>query len=121
MGNIKKIIVNSHTYYFFDDLINIKEFDSSLTKKTKNIGIYNTGYITIKKINDYENINSLNSLYLIIGKADRYIEENYRNKCLVFNSTVGNKKLLAKFTNFWEEIKHLTEENVKKVSMKMIS
>ena len=35
MGNIKKIIVNSHTYYFFDDLINIKEFDSSLTKRQK--------------------------------------------------------------------------------------
>ena len=30
----------------------------------------------MKKIDDYENINSVNPLYLIIGKTDRYIEEN---------------------------------------------
>ena len=32
----------------------------------KDIGIYNIGYITIKKIDDYENINSVNPLYLIL-------------------------------------------------------
>ena len=41
-------------------MINIKDFDLSLLKigkrSYKNIGIYNTGYITIKKIDDYENI-----------------------------------------------------------------
>ena len=30
--------------------------------------MYNIGYITIKKIGDYENIYSVNPLYLIIGK-----------------------------------------------------
>ena len=44
MGNIKQIIIKSRTYYFFDDVINIKDFDSSqlkLDKKSyKNIGIY---------------------------------------------------------------------------------
>ena len=53
-------------------MINIKDFDSSLIKIDKkyykNIGIYNTGYITIKKIDDYEGINSVDPLYLIIGK-----------------------------------------------------
>ena len=56
-------------------MINIKDFDSSLTeidkKSYKNIGIYNIGYI--KKIDDHENINSVNPLYLITGKADEYI------------------------------------------------
>ena len=41
-------------YYFFNGMINIKGFDSSLLKidkkSDKNIGIYNIGYITIKKI-----------------------------------------------------------------------
>ena len=65
-------------------MINVKDFDSSLIKIDKkcyvNIGIYNIGYNTIKKINDYENINSVNLLYLIIGKADGYIDENNGNK-----------------------------------------
>ena len=29
----------------------------------------------IKKIDDYESINSVNPLYVIIGKADEYIEK----------------------------------------------
>ena len=39
----------------------------------------------------------------------RYIEENNRNKHLVFTSTDANKKVLTKFANFWNEIKHLIE------------
>ena len=113
MGNIKQINIKNRTYYFFNDMINIKDFDSSLIKidkkSYKNIGIYNIGYIIIKKIDDYKSINSVNSLYLTIGKADGYIEENNGNKYLVFTSTDGNKKVLAKFTKLWDEIKHLIE------------
>ena len=54
MGNIKQINIKNHTYYFFNDMINIKDFDSSLIKidkmSHKNIGIYNIGYITMKKL-----------------------------------------------------------------------
>ena len=50
-------------------MINLKSFDSSLLKLDKklykNIGIYYIGYTTIKKIDDYENIYSVNHLYLI--------------------------------------------------------
>ena len=49
-------------------------------KVLQKIGIYNIGYITIKKIDDYEDIDCVNPLYLIIGKADGYIEEKNRNK-----------------------------------------
>ena len=35
MGNIKQINVKSRTYYFFNDMINIKEFDSSQLKTDK--------------------------------------------------------------------------------------
>ena len=65
-------------------------------KSYKNIGIYNIGYITIKK-NDYcENTNSVNPLYLRITHANRYIEEINENKYLIFDSRDENKELLKK-------------------------
>ena len=32
MGNIKQISIKNNTYYFFNDIINIKNFDSSVLK-----------------------------------------------------------------------------------------
>ena len=61
-------------------MINIKKFDSNLLKidkkSYKDIGIDNIGYITIKKIDDYENIYSLNPLYLVIDNVSGYTEYN---------------------------------------------
>ena len=79
MGVVKQIDIKNRTYFFYNDMINIKKFDSNLLKidkkSYKDIGIYNIGYITIKKIDDYENIYSVNPLYLIIAHANGYIEE----------------------------------------------
>ena len=58
--------------------------------------MYNIGYITVKKIDDYENIYSVNPLYLIVDHARGYIEEKGVNKYLVFNSIDENKELLKK-------------------------
>ena len=59
-------------------MINIKNLDQMLLKTDrksyKNIGIYNTGYITIKKTDDCENIYSVNPLYLLVNHANRYTE-----------------------------------------------
>ena len=81
-------------------MINIKKFDSNLLKidkkSYKDIGIYNMGYITVKKIDDYENIYSVNALYLIITHTSGYIQEKGVNKYLVFDSTDENKELLKK-------------------------
>ena len=52
--------------------------------------------ISIKKVDDYKNINRVNSLYLIIGNVDGYIEENNGNRYLVFTSTDGNKRNTSK-------------------------
>ena len=80
MGNIKQINIKNGTYYFLNDMINIKESDSSqlkIDKKSyKNTGIYYIRYITTKSISDYENINSVNPLYLYIANVDKCIEEN---------------------------------------------
>ena len=60
-------------------MINIKNFDPVLLKidrkSYKNIGIYNIGYITIKKIDDCENIYSVNPLYLVVNHAGEYVKE----------------------------------------------
>ena len=73
MGNIKQNNIKNRTYYFFNDMINSKDFDSILQKidkkSYKNIGIYNIGYITIKKIDDCGNIHSVNPQYLMIGEV----------------------------------------------------
>ena len=78
MGEIKQIDIRNWTYYFYNDITDIKNFDAKLLKidkkSYKNIGIYNIGYITKKKIDDYENIYSVNPLYLFIDHWNGYIE-----------------------------------------------
>ena len=104
MGTIKQIDIKNRTYYFCNDIIDLKYFKSNLLKKIKNhekTGIYNTGYITIKKLDDCENIYSVNPLYLRINHANGYIEEKGANKYLVFDSmelhsTDENKELFKK-------------------------
>ena len=65
-------------------------------KSYKDIGIYNIGYITIKKFDDCEKIYSVNPLYLLIDHASRYIVEKGVNRYLIFDSTDKNKELLKK-------------------------
>ena len=80
MGNVKEINIRNRTYLnvFFDDMINIKDFNSNLLKIDrkfyKNINIYYIEYITMKD-SDYVNISSVNLLYFIIDKVDGFIEE----------------------------------------------
>ena len=54
MRNTNQINIKNRTYYLFNDMISIKDFDSNLLKTdkklNKNISIYNTGSITIKKL-----------------------------------------------------------------------
>ena len=73
-------------------------------KSHKNTGIYNIGYITIKKIDDCENIYSVNLLYLLIAHGNRYIQEKGMNKYFVFDSTDENKELLKKYNDFLMEL-----------------
>ena len=35
MGSIKEVNIKNRTYYFFDDMINIKDFDPNLLKIDK--------------------------------------------------------------------------------------
>ena len=69
MGEVKQINIKNRTCYFYD-IIDLKDFEPNLLrtdkKYWKGINIYYIGYITIKKIDDYEGIYSVNPLYLRI-------------------------------------------------------
>ena len=120
MGAVKQIDIKNRTYYFYNDMSDIKKFDSHLLKidkkSYKDIGIYNIGYITIKKIDGYENIYSVNPLYLTITHASGYIEcnsvkEKGVNKYLVFDSMDENKELLKKYSDVFNGIRNKIKKN----------
>ena len=79
MGVVKQIDTKNEIYYFYNNIIDLKNLDARLfkveKKSYKNIGIYNIGYIIIKTIDDCENIYGVNPLYLRIDHANGYIEE----------------------------------------------
>ena len=110
MGEVKQINIKNRTYYFYNEMINLKDFDSNLLKidkkHYKGINIYYIGYITIKKIDDCENIYSVNPLYLLVNHASGYIEEKNGNKYLIFDSVDENKEVLKKYADVWDGIKN---------------
>ena len=116
MGTVKQIDIKNRTYYFYNDMTDVKKSDSNLLKidkkSYKDIGIYNIGYITIKKIGDYEDIYSVNTLYLTITHTSGYIEEKGVNKNLIFDCTYENKESLKKYNDVFNGIKNI----IKKIS-----
>ena len=78
MRSIKEINIKNQTYYLFDDMINLKNFNSSLIKidkkSYKDIDIDDIGYIIVKD-SDYVKINSVNPLYLITDSATGHCKE----------------------------------------------
>ena len=78
-------------------------------KSYKNIYICYIGYITIKNIDDYESIYSVNPLHLRINHASGYIEEKNGNKYLIFDSVDENKELQKKYNDVWNGIKEVSD------------
>ena len=115
MGETKQINIKNRTYYFYDDIIDIKKFDARLlkldNKSYKNIGI-----------DDYENIYSVNPLYLFITNANGYIEdssidhasgyikEEVVNKYLVYRCLQMKIKSYRKYNDVWNGIKNKIKE-----------
>ena len=107
---IKDIDIKSHTYYFLDDIISIKNFHLSKIKidekSYKNILIYFIGYVTIKDLKHLK-INSVNLLYLIINKLNIYFEEIEKNKYLTLVPTNECKEKIYKNEELWSKIRDL--------------
>ena len=126
MEEVKQIDIKNRTYYFYNDIIDVKNFDARLLKidkkSCKNIGIYNIGYITIKKNDDCESIYSVNALYLRVDHVNGYIKEKGVNKYLVFDSTDENRVIKKNTMMFGMELRvKLKKFAVMSVIMKKIT
>ena len=109
MRETKQVNIKSRTYYFYNDQINLKDFDARLLKVDKKdyneIDIYYIGYVTVKKIANCNNINSVNSLYLMINEMIGHFEEKNENKYLVLDDVDENKEVSKKYEEVWEGVK----------------
>ena len=109
MGKVKQINIKNRTYYFYNDQINLKDFDARLLKvdkkNYKEIGIYYIGYVTVKKIANCNNINSVNPLYLTINEMIGHFEEKNENKYLVLDDVMKIKKFQRNMKKFGEVLK----------------
>ena len=85
MKTIRQVNIKNCQNYFFNDITNIKNFDTSLLNihqvsfENNDTVIYDIKYI--------KNLDSSNSLYLIFNDLDAYIEKSGENKYLIFAST----------------------------------
>ena len=98
MGKIKQINIKNRTHYLFKEMVNIKDFDSSLLKLDQNsfksIGIYYIGHTT--KTDKYK-INSVNPLCLLVHKVDGFIEKKEESKYSNITLTDSNREVLKKY------------------------
>ena len=109
MSEVKELNIKNRTYYYFNDITDIKDFQSNVLKINKkqyqDIDIYYIGYIAIKNFGDCENIHSVNPFYLIIYSATGYFKEKYGEKYLILDST---EKYAEFFSGIISEIKTIT-------------
>ena len=74
-------------------------------KNYKKIGIYYIGYVTLKEIANWNDINSVNPLYLMNDEMIGHFEEKNGNEYLVLDDTCENKKVSQKYGDIWGGIK----------------
>ena len=73
MNTTKQINIKNWTYYFYNDIIDMENFDAKLLKidkkSYKGIDTFKIGYVTKKKIGNCMSINSGYPLYLGITRV----------------------------------------------------
>ena len=119
--NIRQIKIKNCPDYIFNDtmIVNIKDFDSSLSETNKlsfkevfSVNIHYIKYIPTKspnRISIDKTDNDEDYLYLFLDDVDGHIEENNETKYPVFSLTKRNKEALKNYTKLWEETKRQIE------------
>ena len=101
---IRQLNIEGRTYYFYNDLINIKNFNSkNLKLDKKNVlgnGVYSIGYITKKP---QWNVNTVNPLYLMSNRIKGHFEEVDGDKYLITSSENGY--IMEKYQEVFDGIK----------------
>ena len=68
--------------------------------------------MTIKD-SKYAKINSVNPLYLLIGKMNGYFEEINGNKYLTLGPTNEKKEIMKKYKELWSKIRDMIRSVIK--------
>ena len=109
MGEVKQINVKTRTSDFYNDQIDLKDFDVRLLKvdkkDQKEIDIYYIGYVSVEKIANCNNINSVNSLYLMINEMVGHFEEKNENKYLALDDVDEKKEFQKNMKKFRKLLK----------------
>ena len=108
MKKIKQINIKNRTYYFYNDIIDIDQFDESKIKVDKKdfngIDIYYLGYEHKKKISECNAIKSVNSLYLRIVDMKGQFEKGKDDAWYLIISYKDD--VYEKLINIFESIKN---------------
>ena len=111
METTKEINIKNQTYYFYNDIINLDEFDESKIKVDKkdfnDIDIYYLRYKHKKKISECNVINIVNPLYLRIININGQFE---KGKDEVWYLVISDKDVCKKLVDIFESIKNKTTE-----------
>ena len=101
-NKVKDIDIKICTYCFFNDIINIKNFDPNNIKidekSYKNILIHYIEYVAIKD-SKYVKINSVNLLYLVFNSVNKYL-----NKEIKYLALVTNNESKEKMKKIWRSL-----------------
>ena len=114
MGEIKQINIKNRTYYFYNDVINLDEFDGSKIKIDRkylnDIDIFYLGYEYKKKFTECNEMNSVNPLYLRIKVMKGQFKKG-KGDNVWYLIIFGDADVLRKFANIWKSIRAKIEEN----------
>ena len=92
-NKFKGIYIKNRTYYFFNDIINKKHFDTNGIKTDENSfrkKLCYIGYVTMK-YSEYVKTNKVIPLYLILKKVNGYFDKINKNKYLTLVPTNESK------------------------------
>ena len=108
MGKVKDLNIKNRTYYYLDDMIDIRQFMPNLLKidkkSHKDFNIYYIGYIAVKKFGDCENIRSVNPLYLIFHFATGYFKEKNGEKYIILDPIEKYEEVFSRIKSEIETI-----------------
>ena len=115
MGELKKINIKNRIYYFYNDIIDLDDFDGSkikvCKKDFKDTDIYYLGYEYKKKITECNEINSVNPLYLRITDMKGQFKKG-KDGNTWYLIIFGDIDVLRKFANICKSIRTKIEENM---------
>ena len=114
MGTTKEINIKNRTYYFYNDIIDLDEFDVNKIKVDKkdfnDTDIYYLGYEHKKKISECNVINSVNLIYLRIINVNGQFE---KGKDDVWHLVIADKDVYKKLLDIFESIKNKITEKTR--------